>query len=89
MPRSTVRTVGPHTIQTTGADLIQAARPGDKVTIRVPAGIGRDGVEWRNAVGRVVIKSRDGLALDMGGRFGRPGVATAQNIVALRQRVSA
>ena len=86
MTRVHLTTVGTRTVETTGADLINAARPGDKVTIHVPAGLGRDGIEWRNAIGRVVIKSRGRLALDMGGKFGRPGVATPDNIVALRSK---
>ena len=87
MPRMTVQTVGVRTVQTTGAQLIAQARPGDRVTIRVPAGLGCNGVEWRERTGRVAIKSPGHLALDMGGRHGTPGVATSENIVRLRQRV--
>lgn len=67
------------------ADLIAQARPGDRVTIRIPNGIGRSGQEWKEATGRVVIKSPGTLALNMVGKFGRPGVATIDNIVKLRK----
>ena len=88
MTRLTVRTVGVRIVQTTGAQLIAQARPGDRVAILVPAGLGRDGVEWCERTGRVMIKSPGHLALDLGGQHGTPGVATEQNIVRLRQRVA-
>ena len=88
MTRLTVHTVGVRTVQTTGAQLIAQARPGDRVTIRVPAAMGRGGIEWRERTGRVMIKSPGHLALDLGGQHGTPGVATAENIVRLRQRVA-
>lgn len=87
MTRLTVHTVGVRTVQITGAQLIARARPGDRVTVRVPAGLGRSGIEWRERTGRVMIKSPGHLALDLGGQHGTPGVATAENIVKLRQAV--
>jgi hypothetical protein len=69
------------------ADLIRRIRPGDRVTIRVPNGCGRDGVEWTERTGKAVIcnAARDPndltVALNMGGRYGTPGVATVDNIV--------
>lgn len=71
------------------ADLIREIRIGSTVTIRVPNGIGRDGQEWKEAKGRATIVNflRDPanltVALNMGGRFGTPGVATVSNIVAV------
>lgn len=57
--------------------------PGDRVTILRPAGIGRNGQEWAEATGRVVMADRTNLTatLNMGGRYGTPGVATEANII--------
>jgi len=62
-------------------NLLASIRPGDRVTIRVPNGIGRHGIEWKEATGRAVIVSADHVALNMGGRYGTPGVATVDNLV--------
>lgn len=56
--------------------LIEAARPGDRVTITTPQG--------QKRTGRVVMNERTHLVLNLGGRHGTPGVATARNIVSLR-----
>lgn len=61
--------------------LLSLIRPGDRVTIRVPAGIGRNGVEWKEMTGRAVIISPGHVALNMGGKHGTPGVATSDNLV--------
>lgn len=58
-------------------------RVGDRVTILVPNGIGRHGQEWKEQTGRAVIPGPHGWALNMGGRFGTPGVATTDNTVAV------
>jgi|KBSSwiStaDraftv2_1062776.scaffolds.fasta_scaffold25388_7 hypothetical protein len=64
---------------------LASIRPGDRVTILVPAGRGMHGQEWKNATGRAVIISPGYVALNMGGRFGTPGVATAENLVSVRK----
>lgn len=62
-------------------ELVKNLRTGDRVTIRIPNGIGRNGQEWKEATGRVVIPSGTHAALNMGGQYGTPGVATPENIV--------
>lgn len=64
--------------------LIDSIRPGDLVSILVPAGIGRDGQEWREATGRAVFRGTHGWVLNMGGAHGTPGVATAENVTRVR-----
>lgn len=68
--------------------MLASIKAGDRVTIRVPAGIwARYGKEWKEATGRAVMSSRDGCgswALNMGGKHGTPGVATRRNIVRVR-----
>lgn len=66
---------------------------GARVSIRVPAGqkIGQEGKieqEWHVSTGRAVMRSSQtgGWVLNMGGRYGTPGVATAQNLVAVNGR---
>lgn len=61
----------------------------DKVTIMVPAGRGRDGVEYKPKTGRARIKSEHGWALNMGGAHGTPGVATERNIVKVKSVTAA
>lgn len=56
--------------------LIAAARPGDRVTIATPQGNKR--------TGRVTLAYSTHLVLNLGGKHGTPGVATADNIVSLR-----
>lgn len=66
---------------------------GDRVTILVHAGgVGRH-AEWREATGTAKIISPphwegpiQTVALDMGGRYGRPGVATPENFVRVSKR---
>jgi hypothetical protein len=69
--------------------MISNIRPGDRVTILVPNGIGRNGVEWKESTGRAVICSGTHVALNMGGRYGTPGVATPKNIVRVNSRKDA
>lgn len=70
----------------TPEQLVASIRPGDRVTIRVPAGISyRNGQEWSERTGKAVICSGTHVALNMGGRFGTPGVATPENIVSVRR----
>lgn len=62
--------------------LIANIRPGDRVTINVPAGKTLRGEQlWAERTGKAVICSSDRVALNMGGRWGTPGVATAENLV--------
>lgn len=58
-----------------------AAQRGDMVTINVPNGIGRHGVEWKQRRGRVVMRFATHLVLNGGGRHGTPLVATPENYV--------
>ena len=69
--------------------MVANIRPGDLVTILVPNGIGRNGVEYKERTGRAVICSGDHVALNMGGRYGTPGVATVKNIVRVNSRKDA
>lgn len=79
-------------------DLIRSINVGDRVTILVPNGqkinreTGKIEQEWKESTGKAVIcnHKRDPnnltVALNMGGKFGTPGVATVQNIVAVGKR---
>jgi hypothetical protein len=66
---------------TTTAPLFATARIGDRVTILVPNGIGRNGVEYTQRTGRVVMKFATHLVLNCGGRHGTPKIADATNTV--------
>lgn len=63
-------------------DLIKA---GDRVTILIPNGIGRNGVEYKEATGRAVMRGPAGWVLNMGGRYGTPGIAGVSNTVRVRR----
>jgi hypothetical protein len=71
--------------------MVANLRPGDRVTILVPSGqhydysTGRTVQEWTEAHGRVVIAFGTHAALNMGGTYGKPGVATPENIVRYRE----
>lgn len=69
-----------------GSTNFHAIKVGDRVTIRVPAGIGRKGQEWSEKTGRVVMHGTYGWALDLGGRHGTPGVATPENFVRIQRK---
>jgi hypothetical protein len=69
--------------------MVANIRPGDRVTILVPSGIGRNGQEYSERTGRAVICSGTHVALNMGGRYGTPGVATPKNIVRVNSRKDA
>lgn len=77
-------TVAIHTVASKTQPLYMAARVGDRVTILVPNGIGRNGQEWKEATGRVVMKFATHCVLNMGGRFGTPGIASEHNTVRVR-----
>lgn len=66
--------------------LVDEIRPGDRVTILVPAGFGRGGQEWKPKTGRAVMRSSTGgWVLNMGGAHGTPGVADDRNIVKVQK----
>lgn len=67
-----------------GASTLASIRPGDRVTILVPAGFGRHGQEWKEATGRAVMRGDYGWVLDMGGKRGRPGIASEENLVRVK-----
>ncbi len=79
-------------------DLLRSIRPGDRVTVLVPNGkridrpSGKIVQEWKEATGKAVICNhlRDPnnltVALNMGGKYGTPGLATVENIVAAGKR---
>lgn len=54
---------------------------GDKVTILVPNGFGRNGQEWKEKTGRAIMRGPAGWVLNMGGQYGTAGVATLRNFV--------
>lgn len=61
--------------------LVDSIGPGDRVTILVPAGIGRGGQEWKQKTGRAVMRGPHGWVLNMGGAHGTPGIAGESNTV--------
>jgi hypothetical protein len=66
-------------------ELLEKIRAGDKVTIMVHAGgIGKNR-EWKPKTGRAVMRGPAGWVLNMGGRYGTPGVATESNIISVRR----
>ena len=56
-------------------------RAGDTVKFLVPAGTGRNGVEYKEAGGRVVMAFPSHLVVNMGGRHGTPGVVNEGNFL--------
>jgi hypothetical protein len=69
----------------TPEELVADIRPGDTVTIKVPSGFGRNGQEYSEAKGRAVMGNAHSWALNMGGRYGKPGIADAESIVSIRK----
>lgn len=76
-------------------DAFDKIKAGDKLTIRVPAGISlvktADGVKrvqiHAERTGRVVMRSEHGgWVLNMGGPHGTPGLADRDNITAINGR---
>lgn len=72
--------------------LFNSIKVGSRVTILVPNGIGRNGTEWKEQTGRAVIPScfygriPGYWALDMGGKYGTPGVCDIYNLVAVANK---
>lgn len=62
---------------------LNVIKAGDKVTILVPNGIGRNGQEWKAKIGRAVMRGPAGWMLNMGGRYGTPAIATEKNLVSV------
>jgi len=57
--------------------LFNQIRPRDKVTIITPHG--------SKLTGRAVTKGPAGWVLNLGGRHGTPGIASEENVIAVRQ----
>ncbi len=58
----------------------KSIRQGDRVTILVPYGTGREGPIYKPTTGRAVMySSHGGWVLNMGGKHGTPGLADATN----------
>jgi hypothetical protein len=69
------------------AALLATIRAGDRVMLLVPNGIGRNGVEWKARTGRAVMPSaHGGWVVNLGGKFGTPGVVDAENLVKVVKR---
>lgn len=61
-------------------------QPQDRVTILQYAGMGRNGKEYKEATGRVVMRSsHGGWVLNMGGPHGTPGLVDATNFVRIER----
>jgi hypothetical protein len=59
---------------------------GDRVTILIPCGLGRNGQEYTPKTGKAVMHSSNGgWVLNMGGKYGTPGIADENNTVAVRK----
>ena len=69
--------------------LFSRIRVGSRVTIRVPNGKSIDWTtgkiiqDWTQRTGRAVMRGQAGWVLNMGGRYGTPGIATPENVVAV------
>jgi hypothetical protein len=61
-----------------GYSVLDAIRPGDRVTIENP--------QKQERSGRAVMRGPAGWVLNMGGRYGTPGIATESNIVSISRR---
>ncbi len=58
---------------------------GDRVTILIPCGIGRNGQEFTPKTGKAVMHSANGgWVLNMGGQYGTPAIATEENTLAVK-----
>lgn len=56
-------------------------KPQSRVTFLVPNGIGRNGQEWKQKTGRVVMAFESHVVVNGGGRFGTPHVVDEKNFV--------
>lgn len=60
---------------------MEGIKVGQRVRYLAYNGLGRNGPEYREATGKVVIRNSDSLVLNAGGRHGRPAVVTEKNFV--------
>lgn len=69
--------------------MFERIKVGSRVTILVPNGLRinwttrKTEQEWKESTGRAVMRGPAGWVLNMGGRFGTPGIATPENTVAV------
>ena len=69
--------------------LFDRIKPGSRVTILVPNGQRIDWntrkieQEWKESTGKAVMRGSHGWVLNLGGKYGTPGVATPENTVAV------
>lgn len=79
-------------IMTFNKPTLGRARPGDLVTGRFPNGKsirrGRVVQDYKNRSGRVVLAYPDRLVLNMGGRYGTPGLVFADTLISVRRAKS-
>jgi len=71
------------------ARLIDSVRPHDRVTYLIHAGTGRNGPEWKQHTGRVVMvkpSGHDHLVVNGGGRHGTPHVVTHDTLLKVHTR---
>lgn len=69
-----------------GKPLANTIQVGDKVTILRYAGRNIDGtLDWKPATGRAVMRGPHGWVLNMGGRYGTPGIATDENTISVKR----
>lgn len=67
-------------------NIIDLIEFGDRVTILSPNGIGRHGIEFAERTGTAVIRNGSYTwILNMGGKHGRPAVATSNIVVRVRR----
>jgi hypothetical protein len=68
-------------------ELLHSIKPGDRVTILVHAGIGRNGPESTPRTGRAVMfnAQHESWVLNMGGAHGTPGIASVRNLVSVKR----
>ena len=74
-------------------ELLASIKHGDRVTILIPNGIGREGQEWKEKTGRCVFapghqSGGTHATLNMGGQHGTPGVADEFNLVRIGRRIA-
>jgi hypothetical protein len=68
-------------IEATRPATFMGIRPGDRVALQVPNGIGRYGQEYKTVSGRAVMCFDTHVVVNLGGRYGTPGVVTEDNYV--------
>lgn len=65
-------------------ELINLIKPGTKVTILIYNGLGKNGPEYKEKTGRAIMPcSQGGWVLNMGGKYGTPGIADETNIISV------